>query len=241
MNVIIFSLLAFVVTILGGLVSIKLKDKLHLVLGLTAGVIFGLVSFDVLPEMFELSQEMNVEIRLAMVIFVLGFMFFHILEKYLLVHHNHEDNYGHHEHHVSGALSAFAFAAHSFFDGIGIGLGFQVSNTVGLVLAIAIIGHRFTDGFNTGALMLMDKNGHRKTLKYVFLVAIAPFFGALSTTFFTFSEKFLLYYLGFFAGSLLYVCLEDILPEAHSKSDSLKPLFATILGIVLIYFITLYI
>lgn len=241
MNTIVFSVFAFIATLLGGYASIKLKNQLNLVLGFAAGIILGLISFDILPEIFELAYEIKIESRVVMIVFVLGFMLFHLLEKYLLVHHNQEENYGKHDHHISGKFSAIAFATHSFFDGIGIGLGFQISATVGLMMAIAIIGHRFTDGFNTGALMLMDKHQNNKTLIYVLLVSIAPFFGALSTLFFTFSETFLLYYLGFFAGSLLYICLEDILPQAHSKSHSLKPYFMTTFGLAFIYVVTLFV
>ena len=43
-------------------------------------------------------------------------------------------------------------------DGVGIGLGFQVSPAVGLLVAVAVISHDFTDGMNTITLMLNHKN-----------------------------------------------------------------------------------
>lgn len=241
MNVLIFSLFAFVSTILGGLTSIKLNKKIHIVLGFTAGVIFGLIVFDILPEIFELTSELNISDKIPMLILVLGFMVFHVLEKFLMVHHGQEEHYGAHNHLVTGKFSAIAIAAHSFMDGIGIGLGFQVSNMIGITIAITIIGHRFADGFNTGAMLLSHDKDYKKAFNYIFLVSITPFLGAISTYFFEVSEKFLLYFLAFFAGSLLYICLEDILPEAHSKNNSLKPLVSTILGLSFIFFITLFV
>ena len=37
-------------TTTGGFIAIKVKDRLHLVLGLSAGLLLGLVAFDLLPE-----------------------------------------------------------------------------------------------------------------------------------------------------------------------------------------------
>jgi ZIP family zinc transporter len=37
---------------LGGLVAIRLRDRLHLLLGLASGAVLGVVFFDVLPEVF---------------------------------------------------------------------------------------------------------------------------------------------------------------------------------------------
>ena len=43
-------------TALGGVVALRSRDRLHLVLGFAAGVMLGLVAFDLLPELFELSE-----------------------------------------------------------------------------------------------------------------------------------------------------------------------------------------
>ena len=40
-----FSILTFLSTLLGGLVALKYKNKIHLILGFTAGVLFSVVVF----------------------------------------------------------------------------------------------------------------------------------------------------------------------------------------------------
>jgi zinc transporter ZupT len=55
--VIVLALSAFVSTLLGGLLALRNRDRLHLVLGFTAGVILGVVAFDVLPEMVDLARS----------------------------------------------------------------------------------------------------------------------------------------------------------------------------------------
>jgi ZIP family zinc transporter len=234
----VFIFFTFISTFLGGLFGLKYKDKMHLILGLTAGVILGVIAFDIFPEIIELTGSLAVNPTYPMIALVLGFMVFHIAEKLLLVHHTHEDHYGPHTHPSIGKFQALALAGHSFLDGMAIGLGFQISSATGILVAIAVIAHDFCDGLNTVSLMLRHKNTDKKAMQFLFVDALAPVLGGLSTLFFTLSEKSLLLYLGFFAGFLLYIGVSDILPEAHSKTSSLKTVGMTVLGIVFIFLVT---
>ncbi len=236
--VFIFSFLTFISTFLGGLVGLKFKDKLHLILGFTAGVLLGVVAFDIFPELIDLLGKTNVEPVFAMGALVVGFLVFHILEKLLIIHHAQEEEYGKHRHPSVGVLSALALSGHSFLDGVGIGLGFQVSSMVGISVAIAVISHDFSDGLNTVSLMLSHKNTTAKAQIMLMIDAIAPVLGALSTLLFTISEKSLVLYLGFFAGFLLYIGASDILPEAHAQHSSRWTILMTIFGVTLIFLIT---
>src|ERR1035437_6176310 len=158
MEAILFAIATFFSTSVGGLFSIHHKDKLHRIMGFTAGVLLGVVFFDIFPEIIKLIKENNSDGTGAMIALVLGFLVFHILEKTILIHHSHEDEYADHKHPHVGIVSALALAAHSFMDGVGIGLRFQVNPAVGLLIAIAVIAHDFTDGMNPIGLMLSHKN-----------------------------------------------------------------------------------
>jgi len=238
MEAILFSIATFFSTYLGGTLAVKLKNKLHLIMGFTAGVLLGVVFFDIFPEIVEQIKEFNFNSTEVMVALVAGFLLFHILEKTLLIHHAHEKDYTEHKHPQVGVFSALALAGHSFMDGVGIGLGFQINPAVGILVAVAVISHDFTDGMNTVVLMLSNKNSVEKAKKFLFLDAIAPILGAASTLFFRVSPHVLVLYLGFFAGFLLYIGASDILPEAHSKNSSLKLVGLTILGVLFIFMIT---
>ncbi len=216
----------------------KLKNKLHLIMGFTAGVLLGVVSFDIFPEIIEQIKDNDFSSVEVMVALVFGFLLFHILEKTLLIHHAHESDYAEHRHPHVGVLSALALAGHSFMDGVGIGLGFQINPAVGVLVAIAVISHDFTDGMNTVTLMLSNKNTVEKSKKFLFLDAIAPVLGALSTLLFRVSDHLLVLYLGFFAGFLLYIGVSDILPEAHSRHSSFKLIGLTISGVLFIFIVT---
>lgn len=238
MQAILFSIAAFFSTLLGGFFAVKFKNKIHLIMGFTAGVLLGVVSFEIFPEIISQVNKNNFKAIEPMIALVLGFLIFHILEKVILIHHTREGDYAEHKHPQVGMFSALALAGHSFMDGVGIGLGFQANAGIGFLVAIAVISHDFTDGMNTVTLMLNHKNTAKKSTIFLFFDAIAPVLGVVLTLFFQFSPYFLLWYLGFFAGFLLYIGISDILPEAHSQRSSFKLITLTVLGTAFIFLIT---
>jgi zinc transporter ZupT len=238
MEAVIFSIATVFYTYLGGLFSLKFRDKLHAIMCFTAGVLVGVFSFEIVPEIINQVKEHNFDPTVVMIAFVAGYMLFHILEKSILIHHAHEEEYASHTHPQVGIISALALAGHSFMDGVGIGIGFQASTSVGILVAIAVISHDFTDGMNTVTLMLINKNTPRKAKLFLLLDALTPLLGAASTLFFTVPPYFLVLYLGFFGGFLMYIGASDILPQAHSKHSSMKMVGLTALGLLFVFLVS---
>jgi len=52
-EVIFFSVLTFISTFLGGAFAIRFKDKMHYIMAFAAGVLLGVVSFDIFPEIID--------------------------------------------------------------------------------------------------------------------------------------------------------------------------------------------
>ena len=238
MTPIILSIATFLSTLAGGIFALKNKKWIKKIMGFTAGVIIGVIAFDLLPEIFRLISENKISSTVPMVALVVGFLVFHITEKFLLMHHGEENKYGTHHHPKVGVLSALALSGHSFLDGVGIGLGFQVNTTVGIAVAIAVIGHDFADGLNTVNLMLVNKNKDNKALKFLILDAVAPVIGVLSTRLFHLSTTNLVIYLGFFCGFLLYIGASDILPQAHEDGSTKTIIGLTVLGTIFIFIVS---
>jgi len=238
MTPILLSLGTFLSTFLGGLTGLKNHDKLHRLLGFTAGVVMGVVAFDLLPEIFE-SLNHGVTAREAMIALVAGFLLFHVIEKSILIHHS-QEHYELHHHPQVGLASALALSGHSFLDGLGIGLGFQAGTSVGIAVAIAVIAHDFSDGLNTVTLMLVNRNNRRRAFTMLLVDALAPVAGAIVGTLVHISDGGLTLYLGFFAGFLLYIGASEILPEAHAKHSSYVTIALTIAGVVFMFLVTKY-
>ncbi len=234
----IFSLFTFLSTLLGGLFAVRFRNKIHFIMAFSAGVLLGIVAFDILPEIITQIQEYGFGAIDVMVALVIGFLGFHILEKSILTHYHHEDDFPTHKHPHVGVASALALAGHSFMDGVAIGLGFQINSALGFLITLAVIAHDFTDGINTVTLMLAHKNTEKRAKMFLVLTALTPILGVIFTSFFTVPAYFLFLYLGVFAGFLLYIGASDILPEAHLEHSSYKLIGLTIMGTIFIFIIT---
>jgi zinc transporter ZupT len=238
MPAVLLSLLAVLSTAAGGLFGLRFMDRLNLILAFTAGVVVGVVGFDVLPEIFRLTTEYGLDPTRPMIALVVGFLLFHSVEKMVLIHHGQEVSYAHHHHPDVGVLSALALAGHSFMDGVGIGVGFQASPRTGLLVATAVIAHDFADGLNTVSLMHLHKNPRPRTVALLAVDALAPLAGAASTLALHLPGPAVALYLGFFAGFLLYIGAADILPQAHSERPSMLAIALTCFGAGFVYVVT---
>ena len=52
----IFAVITVIATAAGGTLAIRSKDRFHLVLGLSAGLLLGLVTLELIPEVFTENQ-----------------------------------------------------------------------------------------------------------------------------------------------------------------------------------------
>jgi ZIP family zinc transporter len=208
---------AIVSTLTGGLFALRLRTRLPFVLAFTTGVVLGIVVFDLLPEVFKLAHGHDLNGIRPMTGLGVAFLLFRAIEELLLAGTTEPADTRrvrrHHPH--AGLLSAWALIGHSTLDGVSIGLAFQVSSGVGLVVAIAVIAHDFADGINTVGVMIAHGNRSRHAALMLVADAVAPVVGALSTRLVRFPPDLLVLFLGFFAGFLLHI--------ATSASHAIMP------------------
>ncbi len=236
---IVLSIAACASTFLGGLLAVKYRHLVGRLAAFSAGVLIAVPLFDLLPETFRLAAQANVPLEHVMYVTALGFMFLYVLERYFSVHRVCEDGVCRNVRHPRGGLlGAAELAAHSFFDGFAIGLGFQAGAQVGIIITVAVIAHDFADGINTVTVMTNSGNSVKSSLRMLLLDAIAPVLGAASTLFLSVPERALIYILPFFAGGFLYLGASDLLPEAHEKNPPAVSLALSLAGFLLIFLVT---
>ncbi|GAA4238489.1 hypothetical protein GCM10022254_54660 [Actinomadura meridiana] len=232
---VIASVLAFAMTLAGGLTAMRVRDHRHLVLGLAGGLMLGVVAFDLLPESLEMAHHDPLGVPTPMIGFAIGFVVLHIVEQSVAIHRAHESEYAPHVHAhgrgSAGLLAASALVVHSLIDGLSIGLGFQSGTDVGIFVALAVITHDFADGFNTFTAASLNRTDRRPAFLLLTADALAPIAGAAAGTLATVPNTVLSPYLGFFAGVLLYLSAAEILPEAHSVHPRVLTLCATAAGL----------
>ncbi|GAA2273177.1 MULTISPECIES: ZIP family metal transporter [Kitasatospora] len=231
---------AFLTTLIGGIVAQRTGDRRHLVLGFAAGLMLGVVAFDLLPEALNSAPQELHGVPQALLMFAGGFLAIHVVERAVAIHRGHEGEYAAHTHgqgHAHGARQGVGLAAagalvgHSLLDGFAIGAAFQAGGSVGTAVAVAVVAHDFADGFNTYTVTRMYGNNRVRAVALLAADALAPVTGAAITLLFAIPEHTLGLYLGFFAGFLLYLATSDILPEAHSPHPSRTTLLCTLLGV----------
>lgn len=236
--VVLFALGSFVTTLLGGLTALRVRDYRHLVLGLAAGLMLGVVAFDLIPEALLQQPNRMFGVPLPLVTFVLGFLTLHIIERTVGIHRGHESEYAGHSHAPAvGLLAASGLVGHSLMDGFAIGAAFQAGSTVGTVVAVAVIAHDFADGFNTYTIAALYGNKRRRAITLLAADAAAPVIGAVITLALTIPHAVLGLYLGFFAGFLMYLATSDILPEAHASHPTRLTVLATVVGVAFIWLV----
>lgn len=238
MIVFLLTLAASAAALLGGYTALRSRQWLSWAMALTAGLVLGLVTFDLLPEIFDLVQSANFDPVWPMAALTGGFLAFHLIEKFIPLHEAGEENYGPHRHPKLGITRAVALSGHSFLDGLSIGVAFQVDSSVGAAVAIAVIGHRFADGFDTTTFMLFHKNQLANIKKWLGVVVLMPVAGGLASLVFSLSDQVLAIYLGFFAGFILYIAASNLLPQAHSQKPSRYAIGLTLLGVAAMFIVT---
>ncbi len=227
------ALVTLISTGLGGTAAIRLRDRLHLLLGFSSGAVLAVALFDILPEVFAFDHGAS-----YMPITALGFLAFFALERYTAMHRAREHPHLAEAHEAElGAMSAAGLAFHSFLDGVAIGVGFQTSVQMGLLIAFGIIAHDFSDGLNTVTVVLAHGNSSKRAVFWLIIDMLTPVLGAASTLMFNLGPALLPTLLAFFAGSFHYIGASDLLPEAQ-EHDSPMVGIATFAGMLTIFLIT---
>ena len=230
--------LTVIATFMGGLMALRAKDRFHLVLGLSAGLLLGLVGFDLLPEIFEMNSSELGGVKTISIALISGFLFLHFLEQFVGSHEPAESDYGHDHKHaveIAGVVGAVAMAGHIFLDGVALALAFKVSTELGIAVFIAMIVHAFSDGLNTVALLIKTNQWREKGKYLLGLDAVARIGGAALGSSLTISDGNLAIYLAAFSGIVIYLATSHILPEAHSKHPSKVTMVATLTGVLIMW------
>ena len=238
---VLFAVLPFVSTVLGGLAALRLRHRLHPVMAFAAGVLVATALVNLLPEATELIGESGGPLLLGGAALG-GFLDFSSLEA--LLHrqtweHEHpplQDPGVPHEHaRETQRLTAIGLAgpagmiAHDTLDGAAIGLAFSVTPELGLIVALAVVVHTFADGVSIVTVAL-TRGGGRFVLVLLALAALARPAGILLGTLVPLSQVALGALLAVFAGVFLAIGAGHLLPEAQHRQPASAPPLVLVAG-----------
>ncbi len=219
------ALATFTCTLAGGLLALRLRDQLHLILGFSAGAVIGVAFFDLIPEAITLGDKYYSPFAILSWS-ALGFLSYLVMDRTLRFHR---------EAAPRGFVAAGVLCAHSFIDGAAIGLAFQTSRNVGFIVAIAVLAHDFSDGINTMNIVIKNRGTRAQAIRWLVMDAIAPVLGVISTFFFTLPNSLFSMALGLFAGFFLYIGASDLIPESYHAHPKFLTTAMTLAGAAVLY------
>jgi ZIP family zinc transporter len=243
--VVVFAILPFFSTLLGGTAALRLHHRLHPFMALAAGVLVATALTDLLPEANELIGG-STNPLLPGGASVVGFLLYSALEAFI-----HRESWEHehervspgseptesHEHGAKlsstlGIVGPLSLIAHSTLDGLAIGLAFRAGGELGLLVGLAVLAHDFADGMNVVTLALSTGKAVTAARVLLLLDALAPPIGAAIGTFAEIDNSVLGVLLATFAGVFLAAGAGHLLPEAnhHRPGQSVRLVLLTIVG-----------
>lgn len=233
-SVVIVSLVSFV-----GIISLYLKkntEKVYLLIlvGFSAGTLFGDSLLHLLPEVVQ-EKGFTPEVSLFV---LLGIIVFFVLEKFIHWNHCHglpaTEKHTGHNHHIA-TLNIAGDVLHNFLDGLLIAGSYLISIPVGIATTIAVIAHEVPQEFADFGILVYSGLSKGRALFLNFLSALTAVVGAIvGLTLGLRSEAFTFAIVPFTAGAFLYIAGSNLIPELQkevSLKNSLFHIGALIVGI----------
>jgi len=227
---------AALITLVGGLVALKLHVYRAYIFAFCAGALIAAALVEVVPDALHLleSTAAGFDAGDLLLACALGYFVFYLIDHVAHGGHVHHGA-AHSDTHQAGLWGALGLGLHSFLDGVAIGQGFQAGDGIGWTIAIGVALHKIADGASVAGVMLGTQYSERATVRMVYLVAAAPLLGVVCQSFLTLRPAVLALLLGWFAGVFLYLGASSLLPAAHETSRSRGLLAATLGGAVFIF------
>jgi len=214
-------------TMAGGMLALRLKSTLGLLLAFASGAVVGVALFDLLPEALELGRASH-PLSAMTTAAAVGFSLYFAIDRLAPVL---AAGKGRHR----GHLGAAALTLHSLMDGLGIGFAFQASAAAGVVVAFAVLAHDLVDGLNTVTLGLSGGLERTTARRWLMADAAAPLVGIGVSRLVSLPQPALALLLAMFAGFFLYIGASELLPHSRDQHRRTTTVLLTILGLALIY------
>ncbi len=210
---------------------------LHIALALATGIFLGAVFLHFLPELARLSGEAfeggSHAGAMWLWLFVLvGVLGVYLVESLVLRTHDHGEL---HRHRAVSWAALLGMGVHGLTTGIGYGAS-RGEGEMARALLIAILAHK---GFEAFSLTTVFQLGRFKTrglwlllFAFALITPLGVWIGTALTSILAPTGKAILTALA--AGTFLYVCLSELLPEVfHHRDDGLRKVGLLILGIAI--------
>lgn len=242
-------IIPFVGTVLGSAMVFLLKDKINnkiqkLLLGFAAGVMIAASIWSLIIPAIELSDNLGKWSFIpAAVGFILGMVALLGMDSLIPhLHLNSDKPEGVKSNYKKRTMFFFAVMLHNIPEGIAVGVvlaaaihGNELLTISGaLALAVGIAIQNFPEGAIISLPMKNDGNTRTKSFIYGTISGVVePLAAAITLLIAGFMEPILPYLLAFAAGAMIYVVVEELIPEANEGEHSNFATIGVMIGFVI--------
>lgn len=217
----------------------------QLFLGFAAGVMFAASLFSLLLPAIETEVSYLPSIAVASLGLILGVLFLYLLDRivpHLHVQEGKEEGVGRKR--LKKTTKMFlAVTLHNVPEGLSVGIAYGVallSNgdlsaalMAPLILAIGIGIQNLPEGAVVSLSMRQEMSAKKAFLYGTFSGIVEPLAGVVGLFLAYFAKPILPWALSFAAGTMIYVIIEEMIPDMKEEPDSHFGLFAFLAGFVL--------
>lgn len=200
-------------------------------MGFAAGVMIAASVWSLIIPSIEMSENLGrASFIPAAVGFLLGAIFLLVLDMLIPHLHVHDDHpEGMQSHLGKSAMLVFAITLHNFPEGMAVGVvlagalsGSATVTVAGAIsLAVGIAIQNFPEGAIVSMPLYSAGRGRGKAFLYGTLSGLAEPIGALLTMgFISLVTPALPYILSFAAGAMMYVVVEELIPQSQADEHS---------------------
>lgn len=226
------------------------KKVLDIMMGFAAGVMIAASFWSLLAPAIEMSEASGVTSWLPAVIgFMAGGIFLRLVDKvlpHLHVGFPQEEAEGIKTSWQRSVLLVLAITLHNIPEGLAVGVAFGALNanlpsaslTGALALAIGIGLQNFPEGASVS--LPLRREGFSRTKSFVygqFSGMVEPIAGVLGALLVTVMTTILPYALSFAAGAMIFVVVEELIPESQLGKNTDIATLGTMLGFAVMMFL----
>ncbi len=229
----------FLTSLAGGLLPLTVRwteRLMHAVLGLSTGVFLGAVFLHLLPEVAELDHAApgapaDAHGHLTVWLFVLvGVLGVYLIEAVALRHDEHADDL--HRHRSVSYAALLGLSIHSLTNGMGLAAAAKIG--LAFPVFLSLICHKGAEAFSLTTVFQLARFGTRHLVVQAVLFALICPIGILVGEILTesLSDHGLAIMTALAAGTFLFVCLCELLPEVfHHRQDMALKIALLVAGI----------
>lgn len=250
-QLLLFGLVAAAANVIGGAVLLppglhaRYKPHLKYLLALGAGFMLAVTIFEILPKVFLIWQkrfpDAGDELFVPMTLLMAGYLLTQFFEHTVAPHFHLGEEMHSHAHELISTKTAYTAVGglliHTFFDGVSIAAAAQIDTRIGLMVFVAVLLHKFPEGFTIGSMILAAGKGFKQVMIATSLIGATTLLGVLVFHFVGSNvDGAVAYTLPVAAGVTLYVAASDLIPEVnHHGGDRPGVSLSVFAGVALFF------